>query len=656
MAKKYLKSILSLIIVAGLILMSPATEALAYNESVNNDVEDSAFSDYDAAPYIVMIPVDTSKEPYVGNPKAVDVTDIGDSDSSVINSNNLGSAIYNNDWDKYSSNLYYNQLSDEKKQIWDEINNLAFSYLAGYNAGIDFEEYGGNYVLGKIDCEPNGTPVFTSTEDLQQFIFMYWGSNPQYYFLSANLRFNDDFSAIYPGVYEDFASASVRSVATSNFETRLAGWVSEAGEATSESEKMSKLLTAHQRICEEVEYNHEVISSTGDGGEAITEEEDQKYHTQSAYSAVVEGVAVCAGYAEALTCVCNAINIDADCMTSDTHEWNNVRINNSFYNVDCTWADLGAGYKYFMKSNSDYAVDKATNVKSHTPRTIYGDLMPECTLTTGSTQSEVGTLPSPVGTVATPVCDVTKNGNTYDITITDDTSGAKIYYTTDGSIPSPVFTKCNVYTGEFNVSDYSKVKAMAIKDTYLDSSVVTAKMEGEDTSDNVISVDTAKGIAYVKDGVTGTAAAVPLEYITEGKVYRMYDSRRGEHFYTKNSGEAASLMAIGWDHEENADFTVASAYNVDAIPVYRLYNENNGGMHFYTENAAEARLISGQGWIYEGISHYVYNKTSTKGSPQYRLYNPGSSNGEHNWTADMGEYNMLVGLGWKDEGLCWRVL
>ena len=176
-----------------------------------------------------------------------------------------------------------------------------------------------------------------------------------------------------------------------------------------------------------------------------------------------------------------------------------------------------------------------------------------------------------------------------------------------------------------------------------------------DTSGNVITINEDAGIAIVKDNVRNGYASVPISYITEGDVYRMYDPSRGEHFYTKNASEMQQLVNSGWVHEEDSDFTVVAATDDDAVPVYRLYNPNDGGMHFYTENATEAQQLAANGWSYEGISHYVYDKNSGSGVAQYRLYNPNSTNGEHNWTTSIDEYNMLKAAGWTDEGVCWNI-
>ena len=159
-----------------------------------------------------------------------------------------------------------------------------------------------------------------------------------------------------------------------------------------------------------------------------------------------------------------------------------------------------------------------------------------------------------------------------------------------------------------------------------------------------------------KDDVSGGTTEIPLYIITEGLTYRMYNPNSGEHFYTKNPDEVEDLINLGWRHESGSEFTVVSATEEDATPVYRLYNPNCGGMHFYTTDAEEAKYLKSICWNYEGISHYVYKATSTKGTPQHRLYNPNSPSAEHLWASDEAEVDMLINAGWIYEGICWRIV
>jgi hypothetical protein len=80
---------------------------------------------------------------------------------------------------------------------------------------------------------------------------------------------------------------------------------------------------------------------------------------QSAYSALVGGRTVCAGYARAVQYLLQQLGIPCYYCTGfagEAHAWNIVRLDDGFYNVDATWDDTGAGtYDYFNKTDRDYA-------------------------------------------------------------------------------------------------------------------------------------------------------------------------------------------------------------------------------------------------------------------------------------------------------------
>lgn len=82
---------------------------------------------------------------------------------------------------------------------------------------------------------------------------------------------------------------------------------------------------------------------------------------QSAYSALVNGQTVCAGYARAFQYLLQRLGIPCYCCTGyagESHAWNIVALDDGYYNVDTTWDDTGSGtYDYFNKTDADYAGD-----------------------------------------------------------------------------------------------------------------------------------------------------------------------------------------------------------------------------------------------------------------------------------------------------------
>lgn len=82
---------------------------------------------------------------------------------------------------------------------------------------------------------------------------------------------------------------------------------------------------------------------------------------QSAYSALVYGRTVCAGYARAFQYVLQQLDIPCYYVTGyagENHAWNIVKLSDGYYNVDSTWDDTNPNtYNYFNCSDADYASD-----------------------------------------------------------------------------------------------------------------------------------------------------------------------------------------------------------------------------------------------------------------------------------------------------------
>lgn len=80
---------------------------------------------------------------------------------------------------------------------------------------------------------------------------------------------------------------------------------------------------------------------------------------QSAYSALVNGETVCAGYSRAFQHIMMQLNVPCYYCTGyagENHAWNILQLSDGFYNVDTTWDDTdGGSYNFFNKTDDDYA-------------------------------------------------------------------------------------------------------------------------------------------------------------------------------------------------------------------------------------------------------------------------------------------------------------
>lgn len=89
------------------------------------------------------------------------------------------------------------------------------------------------------------------------------------------------------------------------------------------------------------------------------EYEESAAMNQSAYSALVNGRTVCAGYARAFQYVMTELGIPCYYCTGysgEDHAWNIVETDNGYYNVDVTWDDTDPStYDYYNKTDAQYA-------------------------------------------------------------------------------------------------------------------------------------------------------------------------------------------------------------------------------------------------------------------------------------------------------------
>ena len=152
-------------------------------------------------------------------------------------------------------------------------------------------------------------------------------------------------------------------------------------------------------------------------------------------------------------------------------------------------------------------------------------------------------------------------------------------------------------------------------------------------------------------------------------MYRLYNPRSGEHFYTSNTYERNELVRRGpWKYE-------GVAWNAPVrrgFPVYRMYNPKSKA-HHYTMDLNERDYLcgmgkyngKGKGWNFEGIGWLSaidaksYDSLSDEEKEQYiplhRLYNPRYPMvSAHHYTADTNEVRVLTTQrGWVYEGIAW---
>lgn len=106
---------------------------------------------------------------------------------------------------------------------------------------------------------------------------------------------------------------------------------------------------------------------------------DQNYNSYTAYSLLTEGIALCGGYSDIMAIYLNKININNYKITSESHVWNLVYINNTWLHLDMTWDDpvTSDGKQYLLHNffliTSDQLL-KLDNVEHNFDYNIYLEL------------------------------------------------------------------------------------------------------------------------------------------------------------------------------------------------------------------------------------------------------------------------------------------
>ena len=250
----------------------------------------------------------------------------------------------------------------------------------GYPLGIWMEDYGG-YAREAIAGMENGeklTAIYdriafgvramqedislegieqAARADVKLAMEAYVADHPKVYWLANSFGYTIEFEGILDLNLEYTMSASAVSRAAEEIDAAAGKILAGIDDSMSEFEKE---LLIHDRLVEHITYA-------------------ESANAHNLYGALVEGVAVCEGYAEAfqylLSCVGIQSHVAVGSGYGQAHGWNLVRIDGAYYYVDVTWDDAGEElfHNYFNVTTAQIQEDHVFS----------GNIfpLPECTAT-----------------------------------------------------------------------------------------------------------------------------------------------------------------------------------------------------------------------------------------------------------------------------------
>ena len=135
-------------------------------------------------------------------------------------------------------------------------------------------------------------------------------------------------------------------------ETALSKKVVEIADKFRHLSDVDKVMAVHDYLIDHIEYSNPHIRSF-------------------AYGALIEGKAVCQGYAQSLAMILNNLNVECHTIVAMTkgsnpvlHEWVRVKLDGEWYYIDLTWDDTpwaeDKNYKYFLINTDMISKDHET--------------------------------------------------------------------------------------------------------------------------------------------------------------------------------------------------------------------------------------------------------------------------------------------------------
>lgn len=264
------------------------------------------------------------------------------------------SMLYAFSRNSYASTYGYNRLDGENKKKAYQM--LQYASYIFHTSEDDVEELYSYYPAMEINVEECNLAI----DEAEKVYLTFYYDNPEYYWLDAiSYYYNKDTGKVLSlvlNVKAEYAKANVRNSLTKEIEKNIENYLNLVSPMSTDYEKE---LIIHDAL---VYFQDYAYNSKG-------EPED------SAFAHNIVGVfdddentkPVCEGYAKAFLLLMSASGIDcgfvAGLANGGGHAWNQVKLDNEWYNVDVTWDDPGGDYTYYGFFN----ITDAELRKTHTP-------------------------------------------------------------------------------------------------------------------------------------------------------------------------------------------------------------------------------------------------------------------------------------------------
>lgn len=215
---------------------------------------------------------------------------------------------------------------------------------------------------------PAGMLPFTSEEEIRDIYFAIVRAHPEFFYVGNYVSYSI-LNGYIVGISPEYDEKLSQPAVIADFNARVEEILAET--IASGMSQVEMALSLHDYLVLHCAYDWNVANRKG----------ASSYNVYTAYGALVEGNAVCQGYAMAYNLLLNKVGIKTDYVTSvipdqGSHGWSLVKIGETWYHVDVTWDDPTfdfSGYSHDLPGLCDHSyflVSTETMEKDHGDFTV----------------------------------------------------------------------------------------------------------------------------------------------------------------------------------------------------------------------------------------------------------------------------------------------
>lgn len=232
--------------------------------------------------------------------------------TNVIQKNHVSSELEKND---YASNNNYSfvQITDNfEPHNKQDIINIFYTVLNSGMTGFTFycpKEY--NNCINDVDTISNDQILLSNINNFVPIYNSFKNIETEFDTLGkVNIYINPNYSKQHIEELEKISNDFIKENITDTMTVE------------------EKIKTVHDYIINNTKYDIE-----------RSDNKVKKYHSDTAYGALIEHYAICGGYADSMKLFLDKLGIENYKISSENHIWNLVKVNNKWLHLDLTWDD-----------------------------------------------------------------------------------------------------------------------------------------------------------------------------------------------------------------------------------------------------------------------------------------------------------------------------